>query len=222
MAPNRGRAKDVVSIVGTAKIRCPGCGIERACELVQSINTRADPSAKQRLLGGELNVLRCACGRRAQLAATVLFHDPDADFLCQVCPGGGDAMIRGAAAFERSGATGTMRLVPSLSALVEKVKILDAGLEDWALEMTKVLLLASLDVRDLDRVLLFDRVDPGTHVIRWVLFGDGDEVPANVSSSLGAYQRLAVRTNAKPTRTELQIDRAWAMAAVRTMITAAN
>jgi hypothetical protein len=211
-----------MSIVGTAQVRCPACGTERSCELVQSINTRTNPAAKQRLLAGDLNVLACGCGKRAQLAANILFHDPDAAFLCQVCPGGDGAMSRGAEAFETSGATGTLRLVPSLNALVEKVKMLDAGLEDWAIEMTKVLLLASLDVRDLDRVLLFDRIDRPANVLRWVLFAEGGGSPENVSSSLAAYEKLVARSNAKPTRTELQIDRAWAMAAVRMMIANAN
>lgn len=211
-----------MSVVGTAQVQCPACGAARDCELVQSINARTNPIAKERLLAGELNVLVCSCGRRSQLAATVLFHDPDATFSCQVCPGGDAAMARGAAAFEASGAGGTLRLVPSLNALVEKVKILDAGLEDWALEMTKVLLLASLEVRDVDRVLLFDRVDRTRNVLRWMLFPQAGGAPESVSSTLTAYDKLAARSNARPTRTELQIDRAWAMAAVRTMLVSAN
>jgi hypothetical protein len=107
--------------------------------------------------------------------------------------------------------------VPSLNALVEKVKILDAGLDDWALEMTKVLLLATTG--DLDRVLLFERVDRAAKLIHWVIF---DGAPHAVASPLDAYDRLAARTNAKPAITELRIDRAWAVAAVQAMIASAN
>src|SRR4051794_26999534 len=132
-----------MAIVGLVRVRCPACDREHEHQLVQSINARREPEAKQRLLAGELNVLDCTCGRRTQLAATVLYHDPDAELWCQVCPGGEPAMAEGELAFRAAGATGTRRLVPSLNALVEKVKLLDAGLEDWAIEMTKVLLLAS-------------------------------------------------------------------------------
>jgi len=206
-----------MGIVGKARVRCPACGIEQDGELVQSINTRSDAAVKRRLLAGELNVLACACGKRTQLAANVLFHDPDADYYCQVVPGDEAAMAEAAAAFRAAGAAGTQRLVPSLNALIEKVKILDAGLEDWAIEMTKVLLLATTG--DLDRVLLFERVDRDAGVIHWVMF---DGAPRPVASPLGAYDRLVARTHGKPPATELRIDRAWAALAVQAMITNAN
>lgn len=157
-----------MSVVGTIAVTCPACGRESECQLVQSINTRTEPAMKARLLAGELNVLACECGRRTQLAATLLFHDPDADFYCQVVPGGDAAMTKAADLFRASGAIGTMRLVPSPNALVEKVKIVDAKLEDWAIEMAKLLLLASLDATDLDRVMLFDRADD--EAIHWILY----------------------------------------------------
>jgi hypothetical protein len=206
-----------MGIVGKVRVRCPACGVEQDGELVQSINTRSDAAVKRRLLAGELNVLACACGKRTQLAANVLFHDPDADYYCQVVPGDEAAMAEAAAAFRAAGAAGTQRLVPSLNALIEKVKILDAGLEDWAIEMTKVLLLATTG--DLDRVLLFERVDRDAGVIHWVMF---DGPPRPVASPLDAYDRLVARTHGKPPASELRIDRAWAALAVQAMITNAN
>lgn len=210
------------SIVGTVRVTCPGCGHEREAQLVQSINTHKNPEAKDRLLAGDLNVMTCDCGRRTQLSANLLFHDPDADYFCQVCPGGEAAMEQAAQAFRAVGAGGTQRLVPSLNALIEKLKLLDAGLEDWAIEMAKVLLLASTPERDLDRVLLFDGLDRATNTIRWVLFDSHGTSPEGVASGLAAYQRLAARENGRPGAHELRIDRAWALEAVRTMITAAN
>jgi len=207
-----------MAIVGVTRVRCPACGRERDCQLVQSINTRTNPSAKTQLLAGELNVLACPCGRRTQLAATVLFHDPDATYWCQVCPGGEQAMAEGESSFRAAGVTGQQRLVPSQNALVEKIKLLDAGLEDWAIEMTKVLLLASRDDRDLERVLWFDSLDGET--LRWLLLEPSGA--RAMASPLGAYTKLAARTQGRPAPRELRIDRAWAIEAVRTMIAGAN
>ena len=207
-----------MAIVGTTRVRCPACDRERECQLVQSINTRTNPSAKTQLLAGELNVLACPCGRRTQLAATVLYHDPDANYWCQVCPGGEQALAEGEAAFRAAGVNGQQRLVPSQNALVEKVKLLDAGLEDWAIEMTKVLLLASREDRDLELVLMFDGLDGET--IRWVLFEPSG--PRVMASPLGAYTKLAARTQGRPAPLEMRIDRTWAIEAVRTMIADAN
>lgn len=207
-----------MAIVGVTRVSCPACGRAQDCQLVQSINTRTEPAVKPRLLAGELNVLACACGRRTQLVATMVFHDPDAEFWCQVCPGGEPAMAEAEAAFRAAGAAGTLRLVPSHNALVEKVKLLDAGLDDWAIEMAKVLLLASREDRDLDRVLLFDGVDGDT--LRWVIFeADGARV---VASPRTAYTKLAGRPQGRPGPRELRIDRAWALEAVRAMIADAN
>jgi hypothetical protein len=207
-------------IRGSAQVTCPACGAKQDAELVQSINTQTNPKDKQRLLDGELNVLACSCGKRTQLAANVLFHDPDAQYYCQVVPGGDRAMDEAAAAFAASGVSGTLRLVPSLNALVEKVKLLDAGLEDWAIEMAKVLLLASIG--ELDRVLLFSAIDREAEVLRWVIFDEDGRTPEAVSSPTAAYEKLATRTQGKPTPTELRIDRAWALAAVQKMVADSN
>ena len=205
-------------IRGTARITCPGCDTPRECKLVQTINPRTNPDDKRRLLDGTLNVLVCECGRRSQLAANLLFHDPDREYFCQVVPGGEQAMEQAAAAFAASGATGTQRLVPSQNALVEKVKWLDAGLDDRAIEMAKVLLLASIE--RLDRVLLFDAVDGD--VIRWLIFDD-DGNAERVSSPLAAYERIAARERSRPSHgRELRIDRAWAIDAVKAMIADSN
>jgi len=213
-------------IRGSARVTCPACGARHDGELVQSINTQTNPRDKQRLLDGELNVLVCSCGKRTQLAANVLFHDPDAHYYCQVVAGGERAMDEAAAAFAASGVGGTLRLVPSLNALVEKVKLLDAGLSDWAIEMTKVLLLASIPPAgargSLDRVLLFDSFDRDAGTLRWVIFDEDGRTPEPVSSPYSAYEKLAARTHGKPPDTELRIDRAWAVEAVNKMVTHAN
>ena len=86
-------------IRGSARVACPACGAQHDGTLVQTINTQTNPKDKERLLAGELNVIDCACGKRAQLAANVLFHDPDKHYYCQVVPGGERAMEEAAAAF---------------------------------------------------------------------------------------------------------------------------
>lgn len=209
-----------MTIKGTALVRCPGCGAAHEAELVQSINARTDRELVERLLRGELGVLACACGKRTQLAATLLYHDPDRDYFCQVCPGGEEAMAKGAEAFAAIGAVGTRRLVPSQNALIEKVKLLAAGLADWAVEMIKVLLLASLgDADALERVLLFDRIEDDR--ILWALFDGEGRAPHVVASPLAAYHRVTASTSPPPA-SELRIDRAWAVAAVQAMIAAGN
>jgi hypothetical protein len=218
---------------GTARVTCPACGKQRDGELVQSINTQTNPKDKQRLLDGELNVLACSCGKRTQLAANLLFHDPDAHYYCQVVPGGDHAMNEAAAAFAASGVSGTLRLVPTQNALVEKVKLLDAGLEDWAIEMLKVLLLAEPmmepggpappgEIGELDRVLLFEEIDREAGMLRWVIFDEDGRTPERVTSPIASYEKLVMREQGRPAATELRIDRAWGLEAVKKMVADAN
>src|SRR4051794_15414177 len=130
-------------IRGTTRVRCPACGTEQDAQLVQTIDPRENPADKEKLLAGELNVLACSkCSKVTPMASTVLYQD--GTNYCQVVPGGEKAMEEAAAAFAVSGISGRRRLVPSLNALVEKVKLWDAGLDDRYVEMTKVLLLASI------------------------------------------------------------------------------
>ena len=211
----RRRRRDVLSarlpVSGTVRIRCPACKREQAVALVQSINAREHPELKARLLAGDLNVLACQCGQRTPLSATLLYHDPDRDYYCQACPGGEPAMREGEAAFAVIGPVGTRRLVPSQNALVEKVKILDAGLDDRVVEVLKVLLLAPTN--DLDAILLFDRVDAG--LVHWILLDDEQLL----SSPLAGYEKLAATLDAPD---DLRVDRAWAVEAGRAMMTNAN
>jgi hypothetical protein len=200
-------------IRGTTRVTCPTCGAAHDCALVQTIDARENPADKANLLAGELNVLACSCGKRTQLAAQLLYRDADAGFYAQVCPGGDDALEAGAAAFAASGVSGTLRVVPTQNALVEKVKIVDAGLADWAIELVKVFLLSTLG--ELDRVLLFESLDGDT--LRWLMFDEDGRVE-RVSSAKTGYDRLAARTPPN----ELRVDRAWAVAAAQSMIEAAN
>jgi hypothetical protein len=207
-----------MAITGTANVRCPACGTTQDVQLVQSLNARDDGALVDRLVAGDLNVLACTCGKRTLLEATLLFHDPASDYFCQACPGGEDAMTRGARAFAAiAHATATRRLVPSHNALVEKVLILRAGLDDGALEVLKVILLASRG-DDLDRILLFDRIDRDAQHIHWRL----PDQQRSIASPLDGYTRLAATLTTRPGPDELRIDRAWAITTARAMVESAS
>lgn len=198
-------------------MRCPSCGAPHEAKLVQSINARDEPAVLERLLAGELNTLACDCGRVTRLEATLLFHDPGADYFCQACPGGEAAMAAGARAFATIGASSsTLRLVPSHDALLEKVKLQRAGLDDAVIEILKVLLLASRG-DDLDRVLLFSSVDRDSGRLSWVL----PDQQRSIASPLDGYTKLAATRPPSPDG-ELRIDRAWAVEAARTLVESAS
>src|SRR6476620_1739413 len=97
-------------IRGTTRVRCPACGKDQDCALIQTIDTVENPADKAKLLSGDLNLLECSCGKRTQLAANILYSDKARGYFCQVVPGGEQAMDEAAAAFAASGVSGTRRL----------------------------------------------------------------------------------------------------------------
>jgi uncharacterized protein YbaR (Trm112 family) len=57
-------------------IACPACKKKQAVDVYQSINAMENPELVQKLMAGELNVLRCtACGHVAQIHTPLLFND---------------------------------------------------------------------------------------------------------------------------------------------------
>jgi hypothetical protein len=207
-----------MSIKGTVKVRCPACGAAHDAALVQSINARDEPAVVERLLAGDLNVLACECGRRTLLEATLLYHDPEREYFCQACPGGEEAMASGMRAFATiAGSLATRRLVPSHNALVEKVLISRAGLDDAVIEVLKVLLLVSRG-DDLDRVLLFASVNSDAGHVLWQL----PDQQRTIASPFEGYAKLAASNPPRPGAGDLRIDRAWAVQAARTMIESAS
>ena len=82
-----------------------------------------------------------------------------------------------------------------------------------------MLLLAT--VGDLDRVFLFDRVDREAGLVHWLLFDEGARAARTLESPITGYDRV-IATAKPPRADELQIDRAWAVAAAQALIVAAN
>lgn len=204
-----------MALMSATDVTCPHCGKSSSVQLVRSLNSQTDAGLKDKLLKGELNVLACGCGKRSPLAADLVFHDPVTSFFCQVCVGDEAAVARGKRAFKDAGVEAGRRIVRTLNGLVEKVKLNDAGLEDWAIEMTKVLLLASLPTPLIDALVLFDGVDREKGLLSWVLFASGEDGPRFLTSPLGPYERGLKLWRAVAPTEEYEIERAWALAALR-------
>jgi hypothetical protein len=204
-----------VALIAATAVTCPACGAEQQVQLVRSLNSQTDAGLKRTLLDGELNLLKCACGKTTPLAADLVFYDPAANYFCQVCVGDASSVARGKKAFAEAGVTEGRRIVRSQNALIEKVKLLDAGLADWAIELLKVVLLASLPNPEVEGQALFDRVDREAKVLEWVVVLPGDAEPRRLNSPLAAYERGLKLWAPLAPADELEIDRTWAVTALR-------
>ena len=61
-----------------AKVTCPACGRPFQTPVEQILDVRVDPGAKQRMLGGLVNMAMCpACGAGGSLNLPFIYHDPE-------------------------------------------------------------------------------------------------------------------------------------------------
>ena len=118
---------------------CSHCGAQHEVSAYPSINTAQEPDLKARVLDGSLFVWECpSCGARNLLRYETLYHDPAEKLMIWLSDGSADTEARMQAAVTGNDFEGyTGRIVDTPGALIEKVKIFDAGLDDIALEMAK-------------------------------------------------------------------------------------
>ena len=121
------------------QLKCPNCGKAFEVEAVAAINTEREPELKERLLSGELFIRECPhCGARTLAKFPLLYHDPAERLMIWLSDGSADTEARMQAAVTGNDFEGyTGRIVDTPGALIEKVKIFDAGLDDIPLEMAK-------------------------------------------------------------------------------------
>jgi len=116
----------------------------------ESVNVSLDPELKRKLMSGELTRFTCdACGHTADVVYSILYHDMEKQLMVWMVPsgevpqddGGFSALLAGGMAQY------TRRLVASRNALVEKILIFDADLDDRVMEVFKDLLLRRMGGR---------------------------------------------------------------------------
>lgn len=135
-----------MSHVNPTTIACPKCGQAQECPPWTSINVTLDPSLKQELLDRRLNRFTCAkCGYEAEIAASFIYHDMAQQVMITINADHAAAVDSLTKAFalapglQRAFGEYRFRSVANRDALVEKVLILDANLDDVFVEIVKLL-----------------------------------------------------------------------------------
>ena len=149
---------------------CP-CGRRARAEWPDEIDAAAAPHLRAALLGRTLDRLECpGCGRGMRVEAPLLYTDPPREIRVRHLPGGDRDRWREAVADPAP-------LVFGVNDLVERVLVLEAGLDPAAVEVLKALaVLGRTDVRPPDRYLHFEAVAGDRILIRAV----GPELPGEV------------------------------------------
>jgi hypothetical protein len=204
-----------MSLTEEQPITCPACGQTSKGRIARSVNVATDPSAKEQVLTGRLFAFTCpACQRTSRVVhPELLYQDLEKELLVQL-----DALgkldVASLKHFE-SALPKITRVVRDSNALLEKVKIVDAGLDDRVIEVLKAVL-AEQSASDTPSRHLFEGTGtpsaPTGTDLRFTLLSakgvSGVAVPRSAYDGLAA--KLSARGALRPAPPWAVIDAAYA------------
>lgn len=133
-----------MALINKIQGTCCRCGKVHDLDAYGSINVSQDPDLKEKVKDGSLFVWECeACGSKNLLAAETLYHDPDKKLMIWLLPLGtmasdqAESLGAQLSKIAESLDDYTLRRVSDVGSLIEKVNLVDAGLEDVVIEMCK-------------------------------------------------------------------------------------
>ncbi len=215
----------------TIKITCPKCGKESDFEVWESINTKIDPEAKQKVRSAELFAFTCPdCGNKTSVDYGFLYHQQEDKIWIQYCNSDEnlaeslkffsssdkeeDEIVKGLRADKY-----IIRLVRSRNHLIEKLRIFDCGLNDMVIEVIKLISAGNFKSTDPDKRVadaLFDVSPEGKYVIFYINtegdFFASSEFPKELYD--GLYENFKEKFP-DPREGELVIDAQWAFKAMQ-------
>lgn len=204
------------------EIICPRCHTPQLFTFWESVNATESPELKERLESGELFDFTCpACGGVSRIGYPLLYHDQ-----------AHRAMLFLADDREREQAYGVLealltlpesagmmsgyivRAVTQPMDLAEKILLLDRGLDDRVVELTKLMIRAGYlqehPQADIRHMLLVE-----AEGLRYLTFVEGVDAPLSTPFNREVYDEIQAHYGAffpKEKRDSLFVDLGWAAA----------
>lgn len=120
-------------------LACPKCGFKQTRTLYKSINAETDGELKQFIMNRELFTFTCDdCDHKALLDYDFLYHDPEGKFMIYFLKDykeDSDTLYRN---IPKPSPEYRLRIVTSVSSLIEKIKIFDMDMDDRVIELCKL------------------------------------------------------------------------------------
>src|SRR5208282_4358612 len=134
-----------MSISSLITITCPRCQHQQAFTAWQSINVTLDPTLKEKLIDRSLVTFQCKqCGHTTGINPKLLCHDMDRRVMIMLGYQSPDALESPEPLVPTFQADYSLRLVSSMNELIEKILLLDADLDDRAVETFKLAVMANI------------------------------------------------------------------------------
>ena len=149
-------------------IKCPSCGQLQNMTVWDSITVKDSADLKKDLLSGKVNIFKCgSCSHSGLVPSPMLYHDEDRKLMMSFAPCNDEALKKRLFdnVCETSKASNELdkyeeynfRFVSEYNSLLEKILIFDAGLNDKAIEVIKLLILSQEPEKQNDRNCVFGK-----------------------------------------------------------------
>lgn len=134
------------------KIACPHCGTEQDVDIYESVNVHEEPRLRELLLNGKLNSTTCEkCNLSFRLDSVLLYHDSERGIMvhCIPAPDSTHAALQKEFCSSMQSAEEMLpddvepppvHLVFSRAELIERICLLEMGLDERVLEYVKYLI----------------------------------------------------------------------------------
>lgn len=159
-----------MSLNASQKIKCPSCGQLQDMTVWDSITAKDSPDLKADLLAGKINIFKCSsCSHFGLVPTPMLYHDEDKKLMISFTPSNDPSLKQRLFenVCETSKASGeleafeeyNLRFVCEYNALLEKILIFEADLNDKAVEVIKLLILSQEPEKQEQRICIFGKKD---------------------------------------------------------------
>jgi hypothetical protein len=177
------------------KIPCPRCKNTIETEMHPSINVTLDPSLRGEVMEESLFAWECPqCGYRAQLMYPCLYHDMQHKFMVYLIPDTRESVLSVPSMDEQFPELLELRrrLVGGVNELKEKILIFEAGLDDRAVELSKLALREVAAKKQGARISAgyFCLLDREAGQLGFTFFPEGGE-PCYRTTRMAVYEKSA-------------------------------
>lgn len=210
-----------MSNVVSKEVACPNCNEISNAHLYISINATNDPQFREELLSENLLKWKCEnCGYEGRFTYPLLYNDMKRRFMIYLIPEIDRFQLEDRSLEEdyRNLKGITKRITPDFNSFKEKVFIFESGLDDMAVEITKLAISETVAKKhNLVRVEegYLSMYNRETNTMGFTFFIGENHEPYVQSARLEVYARSAqivsqVGQNDKKLSGFIKIDREWA------------
>ncbi len=178
----------------TRQIVCPCCGKKIEVQVYPVVNISRSPMLREKVLDETLFQQICShCGAHFRLMTRCLYHDADNNFMIYFIPGFRERQLE-TGNIEKEFPEFSMtdcRVVSTINQLKEKILLLESGVDDRAIEISKLAVSGIVSRKFGKRIqaAYFCRLDEENDRIGFSFFLDGEAQSVFYQTHAQVYQR---------------------------------